>query len=144
MGYSIFSHSHVHLVGYKTNGQRRMVLINLQKPFDIKKHKILFKNVLCWIFSNSIAWFLGLSHTSVSNEYEKQILECCKYQLRSSTTIDRVFLAGGVPPLAKTLLIPPPEKISPSRLHSPPIHHHHHYHQIFILRHHQRLTSPTK
>ena len=75
MGYSIYSHSHLHLVGCKTNGERRMVLINLQKTFDIINHKILLKkNVLCWIFSNSIAWFLGLSCTSVyqfSSEYQK-------------------------------------------------------------------------
>ena len=75
MGYSVYSHSHLHLVRCKTNGDRRMVLINLQKTFDIINHKILLKkNVFCWIFSNSIAWFLGLSCTSVyqfSSEYQK-------------------------------------------------------------------------
>ena len=45
MGYSIFSPSHLHLVGCKTNGQRRLVLINLQKAFDIINHKILFKKM---------------------------------------------------------------------------------------------------
>ena len=45
MDYSIFSHSHLHLVGCKTNGQIGMVLINLQKAFDIINHKILFKKM---------------------------------------------------------------------------------------------------
>ena len=51
MGYSIFSHSHLHLVECKTNGQRRMVLINLQKAFDIINHKILFKKMYSAGFS---------------------------------------------------------------------------------------------
>ena len=138
MGYSIFSHSHLHLVGCKTNGQRRMVLINLQKSFDIINHKI--KNVFCWIFSNSVAWFLGLRLASVyqfSSQNQKQILQCCKYQLQSSTTFDRVFPAGRVHPLAKNFLITPPGKI-------PPVDSPHQHHQIFILRHHQKLISPTK
>ena len=46
MGYSSFSHSHLHLVGCKTNGQRRMVLINLQKEFDIINHKIFWKKCI--------------------------------------------------------------------------------------------------
>ena len=75
MGYSIYTHTHLHLVGCKTNGERRMVLINLQNTFDIINHKTLLKkNELCWIFSNSIAWFLGLNCTSVyqfSSEYQK-------------------------------------------------------------------------
>ena len=75
MGYSIFSHSHLPLVGYKTNGQRRLVLIRLQNAFDIINQKILLKkNVFCWVVSNSIAWFLDLSRTSVyqfSSEYQK-------------------------------------------------------------------------
>ena len=46
MGYSIFSHSHLHLVGCKTNGQRRMALINLQKEFDIINRKIFWKKCI--------------------------------------------------------------------------------------------------
>ena len=114
MDYSIFSHSHLHLVRCKTNGQRWIVLINLQKAFDIINHKTLLKkNVFCWIFSSSITWSLDLSRTSVyqfSSEYQKYIPQCCKYKLRSSTTIEKAFLAGGVPPLAKNLLIPHLEK----------------------------------
>ena len=138
MGYSIFSHSHLHLVGCKTNGQKSMVLINLQKPFDIINHKI--KNVFCWIFSNSVAQFPGLSRASVyqfSSQNQKQTLKCWKYQLQSSATIDRVFPAGRVHPLAKNFLIPPSGKISP-------VDSHHQHHQIFILRHHQKLISSTK
>ena len=45
MGYSIFSHSYLPLVGYKTNGQRRLVLIRLQNAFDIINQKILLKKM---------------------------------------------------------------------------------------------------
>ena len=44
MGYSIFIHSHLHLV-CETNGQRRMVLGNLQKAFDIINHTILLQKM---------------------------------------------------------------------------------------------------
>ena len=56
--------------------------------------------------------------------------------MRSGTTINRVFLAEGVPPLAKNFLILPPRKIPTNRLLPP---HHHHLHQTFILHHHQML-----
>ena len=51
MGYSVYSHSHLHLVRCKTNGDRRMVLINLQKTFDIINHKILLKKMYSVGFS---------------------------------------------------------------------------------------------
>ena len=55
MGYSCFCHSHLHLVGCKTNSQRKMVLNNLQKPFDIINHKILLKKM----------YFVGISATQL-------------------------------------------------------------------------------
>ena len=119
MGYSIFSHGLLHLVGCKTNGQRRMALINLQKAFDIINHKILLKKMFSVGFSaNQLLGFLVwvVPVYQFSSEYQKWILQCCMYQLQSSTTIDRVYFAGGVPPLGKNLLIPPPGKISPSRI----------------------------
>ena len=57
----------LHLVGCKTNDQRGMVLINLQKAFDIINHKILLKKMYSVEFSA-----IGLSCTSVyqfSSEY---------------------------------------------------------------------------
>ena len=48
MDYSIFSHSHLHLVGCKTNGQRKMVLTNVLKEFYIINHKTLLeKKIFC-------------------------------------------------------------------------------------------------
>ena len=103
MGYSIFSHGLLHLVGWKTNGRRRMVLINLQKAFDIINHKILLQKTYSVGFSaNQLLGFLVwvVPAYQFSSEYQKWTLQCCKYQRQSSTTFDRVYFTGGVPPLA--------------------------------------------
>ena len=97
MGYSIFSHSHLQLVGCKTNGRRRMVLINY--ILHHKPQNLVEKNVFFWIFSNSVVCFLGLSCTSVPLFTWVSKINCCKYQLRSSAKIDRAFIAGGIPQL---------------------------------------------
>ena len=63
MGRSILSHNHLHLVGRKANGQRRMALINLQKAFDIINHKILLRKMYSVGFSATqllgflVSWF---------------------------------------------------------------------------------------
>ena len=119
MGYSIFNHGLLHLVGWKTNGRRRMVLINLQKAFDIINHKILLQKTYSVGFSaNQLLGFLVwvVPAYQFSSEYQKWTLQCCKYQRQSSTTFDRVYFTGEVPPLAKNLLIPPPGKILPRRI----------------------------
>ena len=46
MGYSIFSQTHLHVVGHEKNGQRRMILVNLQKAFEKDiNHTILLKKM---------------------------------------------------------------------------------------------------
>ena len=60
MVYLIFSHSYLHLVGCKTNGQRTMILINLQETFDIMNHKILLKKCILLDFQQHnclVSWF---------------------------------------------------------------------------------------
>ena len=114
MGYSIFSQSHLHLVGCKTNGQRRMVLINFQKVFDTINHKILLKKCVLLDFQQLnclFSWFELYLRLPVFKWVSK--INCCKDQLWSSTTIDRAFLAGRVPPLSKNLPIHSPRKILP-------------------------------
>ena len=51
MGYSIFSHNLLHLVRCDPNGQRRMVLVNLQKGFDNINHTMLSKKTYSVGFS---------------------------------------------------------------------------------------------
>ena len=66
MGYSIYSHSHLHLVGCKTNGERRMVLINLQKTFDIINHKILLKKNVGFSATQLLGFLVWVVHLFTS------------------------------------------------------------------------------
>ena len=84
------------------------------KAFDIINHKFYWKKFILLDFqqlNHSFSWFELYLCLPVFKWVSK--INCCKYQLWSSATIDRDFLAGGVPPLAKNLLIPPPGKILP-------------------------------
>ena len=140
MGYSIFSHSHLHLVECETNGQRKMVLVNLQKAFDIINHTILLKKMYSVGFSATqllgfLVWAIALFtsfQVSIKNKFYNVGSTNCGVAQQS-----RGFPCCRSPPLAKNLLIPPPGKIARRRLP-------HHHHRIFILCHHQRLISPTK
>ena len=92
MGYSIFSHSHLHLVECETNGQRKMVIVNLQKAFDIINHTILLKKMYSVGFSATqllgfLVWAIALF-----TSFQVSIKNKWKYQLWSSTTIERVSL----------------------------------------------------
>ena len=86
MDYSIFSHSHLHLVGCKTNGQIGMVLINLQKAFDIINHKILLKKMYSVGFSATqllsfLVWVVLLLtsfQVSIKNKFSNVASTNCK------------------------------------------------------------------
>ena len=77
MDYSIFTYSHLHLVHFKANDQRRMVLIDLQKAFDIINHKILLKKMYSVGFSATqffgfLVWVMPLFtsfQVSIKNKF---------------------------------------------------------------------------
>ena len=119
MGYSTFSHSHLHLVGCKANGQRRMVLINLQKAFDIINHEILLKNVysvgflvtqlfgfLVWVVPPFTS-FQG----NIKNKFSNVASTNCEVAQQSTG----FSLLGQSPQLVKNFLISPLGKIPPRR-----------------------------
>ena len=140
MGYSIFSHSHLHLVGCETNGQRRMVLVNLQKAFGILNHTILMKKMYPVGFSVThslgfLVWVVALFtslQVSIKNKFFNVASTNCEVAQQS-----RGFPCWGSPTTSQTFAHSPTGKSFPSWLP-------HDHHQIFILCHHQRLISPTK
>ena len=99
MGYSIFSHNHIRLVGCKINYPRRMILVNLHLTSKTtksywKKCILLDFQRLNWLLS----WFELYLCLPVFTWVSK--INFCKNQLRSSTTIDKAVLVERVPQLA--------------------------------------------
>ena len=124
MGYSIFSHSHLPLVGYKTNGQRRLVLIRLQNAFDIINQKILLKKM--YSLGLSVTKLLGFLIWVVALFTSFQVSIKNKFSNVSSTNCGVAHSPTWKNSSQKTTLLCLP------------------HHLIFILCHHQRLISSTK
>ena len=124
MGCSIFSHSHLRLVGCKTDVQRRLVLIRLQNAFDIINQKILLKKM--YSVGLSVTQLLGFLIWVVPPFTSFQESIKSKFSNVSSTSCGVAHSPTWKNSSQKTTLLCLP------------------HHQIFILCYHQRLISSTK
>ena len=116
MGYSIFSHSHLHLVGCKSNGQGRMVLMNLQKAFDIINQKTLLKKCVLLDFQQLnclVSWFESYFCLPVFKWVSKINSPLLQVPTAEWHNNQQDFPCCGSPPASQKFAHPPTGKIPP-------------------------------